>query len=65
MIKMINLYDIYFITILEILFIFYFFVFLPFLGPLLHHSSRQHRILNSLSEASEQTSKLMVPSRIR
>ena len=31
----------------------------------LHHSSRQHRILNSLSEAREQTLNLMVPSEIR
>ena len=31
----------------------------------LHHSSQQHRILNLLSEARDQTQSLMVPSRIR
>ena len=31
----------------------------------LHHSSRQRRILNPLSEARERTRNLMVPSRIR
>ena len=31
----------------------------------LHHSSRQCRILNPLSEARDQTCNLMVPSRIR
>ena len=31
----------------------------------LHHSSRQRRLLNSLSEARDQTQKLMVPSWIR
>jgi len=31
----------------------------------LHHSSRQRRILNPLSEARDQTHNLMVPSRIR
>jgi len=30
----------------------------------LHHSSRQHRILNPLSKARDQTCNLMVPSRI-
>ena len=30
----------------------------------LHHSSRQHQILNSLIEVRDQTRKLMVPSRI-
>ena len=30
----------------------------------LHHSSRQHRILNPLSEARDQTCNLTVPSRI-
>jgi len=31
----------------------------------LHHSSRQHRILNPLSEAREQTHNLVVPIGIR
>ena len=31
----------------------------------LHHSSRQHRILDPLSEARDRTCNLMVPSRIR
>ena len=31
----------------------------------LHHSSRQHQILNPLSEARDQTRILMVPSQIR
>ena len=31
----------------------------------LHHSSRQHRILNRLSEARDGTHNLMVPSQIR
>ena len=31
----------------------------------LHHSLRQRRILNPLSEARDQTHNLMVPSRIR
>ena len=31
----------------------------------LHHSSRQHWIVNSLSEARDQTCNFMVPSRIR
>ena len=31
----------------------------------LHHSSRQHRILNPLSKAKDRTRNLMVPSRIR
>ena len=31
----------------------------------LHHSSRQHWILNPLSEARDRTHNLMVPSRIR
>ena len=31
----------------------------------LHHSSRQHRILNPLHEARDQTRNLTVPSRIR
>ena len=31
----------------------------------LHHSSRQYRILNPLSEARDQTRTLMVPRRIR
>ena len=31
----------------------------------LHRSSRQHRILNPLSEARDQTRNLMVPSQIR
>ena len=31
----------------------------------LHHSSRQHRILNLLNEARDQTHDLMVPSQIR
>ena len=30
----------------------------------LHHSSRQHRILNALSEARDRTRNLMVPSQI-
>ena len=30
----------------------------------LHHSSRQHRILNPLSKARDQTRNLMVPNRI-
>ena len=31
----------------------------------LHHGSQQRRILNSLSEARDQTHNLMVPSQIR
>ena len=31
----------------------------------LHHSSQQHRILNQLSDAGDQTRNLMVPSQIR
>ena len=31
----------------------------------LHHSPRQHQILNPLSEARDQTRNLMIPSRIR
>ena len=31
----------------------------------LHHSSRQHQILNPLSKARDQTRNLMVPSQIR
>ena len=31
----------------------------------LHHSSRQHRILNPLSKARDRTRNLMVPSQIR
>ena len=31
----------------------------------LHHSSRQHQILNPLSEASDRTCNLMIPSWIR
>ena len=30
----------------------------------LHHSSQQHQLLNSLSEARDQTHILMVPSRV-
>ena len=31
----------------------------------LHHSSRQHRIINPLSKGRDRTRNLMVPSRIR
>ena len=37
----------------------------PSLNCDLHYSSWQHRILNPLSEAGDQTHNLMVPSRIR